>query len=264
MRRISIILAGLLIISACENSGQESVLTSFSAETDIESWYWKDGDVIRFSNGKQTSDYYYDAVSEKFKSDKPIEKTDNLQGFFPAERADFLNGGLRLSLPAEQSAITEDRPSLPMYFWKNVNDVLRFKSLLGVVKLSLSGSGTALYEGVMTDLVFSSVGNPVCGTATVGSDGSITLSDAAQELKVVCPEHADVRSTVEFLLPAQKYPMGSKVVFHFSDGKSVEAETIMGIVPRRGMVKSYEIEITSDFFGPLEEYEDGGSLDDKF
>lgn len=265
MKRIYIILiAALTLAISCEKTDSGQSLNSFTAETDNDGWLWKSGDAIRVSNGRDIADYLYDESKGLFIADKPLDNTDMLQAVFPADIAVFSEGKLLISLPEEQTAVKEDDLRLPLYLWKAKDGVLRFKGLLGGVKLSLSGSGTALYESSLVDVEFHSTGNPVCGNASVGTDGNLAFEKSSKTLRILCPDGYNVRSNVCFMLPAQKYPMGSRITFHFADGKTIESETIMGIVPRRGTIKAYEIEITSDFFGPLEEYGEGGSIDDKF
>lgn len=265
MKRIYyILILAIFLVASCDKENSGTSLKSFTAETDSESWTWSVGDVIRVSNGKSTSDYSYDEASGKFVTDTPLEKSGDIQAIYPATSAEFAGDHFQMEIPNEQHASLADIEKRPLYLWKAKDGVFRFKSLFGVVKISLTGSGTALYESDLEEVVFVSTGNPVCGTASISGNGDLTLSSPSQELKIVCPEGTGVRNSVFFMLPAQKYPMGSKLRFTFADGKSFESETIMGIVPRRGMTKAYEIEVTSDFFGPLEEYEDGGTIDDKY
>lgn len=252
------------LVASCDKENSGTSLKSFTAETGLESWTWSASDVIRVSNGKSTSDYSYDEASGKFVTDSPLDNSGDFQAIYPASSAEFAGDHFQMALPREQYASLEDIAKVPLYLWKAKDGVFRFKSVLGVVKISLTGSGTALYESSLKGLVFISTGNPVCGTASIASNGDLTLTDSSQEVNIICPEGTGVRNSVFFLLPAQKYPMGSKLRFNFADGKSLESETIMGIVPRRGMTKAYEIEVSSDFFGPLEEYEDGGTIDDKY
>ena len=151
-----------------------------------------------------------------------------------------------------------------MYLWRQSEEGFRFRSILGKVRVALVGSGTALYDAPLSEVVFSSTGLPPCGRAAVGKDGSLSFEESSQTFIVKCEEGMTVRTPAVFKLPAHKYPMGSSITFRFADGKELTTETIMGIVPRRGMTKAYDLEITADYFGPLEEYEDGGSIDDHF
>lgn len=259
-----ILILAFCLVASCDKENSGAALKSFTAETGLESWAWSTGDVIRVSNGKSTSDYTYDEATGKFVTESPLENSGIFQAIYPASGAEYTGDHFQMVLPKEQYASLEDITKGPLYLWKAKDGVFRFRSLLGVVKISLTGSGTALYESPLRELVFISSDNPVCGIASISNNGEFALSDPSQEVKIICPEGTGVRNSVFFLLPAQKYPMGSKLRFNFADGKSFESETIMGIVPRRGMTKSYEIEVTSDFFGPLEEYEDGGIIDDKY
>lgn len=238
-----------------------SVKSSLDAETGIVSW--SEGDRIKVYNGKQESIFEYDPESGLFKTGDNFERTGEYQAVYPAEIASLDGSNYRIDIKDEQTASLGKVDKLPLYLWRVRDDVFKFKSIGGVAKLQLGGSGVALYEAPLTKVVFTSTGNPVAGQARLVKDG-IEFDSGVQTLTVNCPEGFTVTTPVYMFLPAHKYPMGSNVEFHFSDGKVINSETIMGIVPQSGMVKSYGIEITADFFGPIEEYGDGGSIDGKY
>jgi len=232
-----------------------------SVLSDAGQYVFQTGDRMLVTDGSNVSEFVYDEKTQKFKTDSPIPKSNSMQAIYPASIAKFENGKMVVNLPSSINVSQGQVADFPLYLWKIRDDVFKFKSFCGVAKIQLGGSGTALYDASLTKMVFSSAGNPCCGKATVAPDGTLDFISPSQQLEASCESGMTVRSAIYLALPAHKYPMGSKVSFQFSDGKEVVSETIMGIVPRSGMIKTYEIEITSNFFGPLEDYETGGSLD---
>ena len=276
MKRICTIFFALaVLLTACSKFGQDGLLTEFSAvvsdfsvksalDPETGGFSWKSGDKIRVYNGENDAVFSYDADRDLFVvSEGSLAKTGSYKAAYPADLVSFSDGICTLSLPDSQNA-AEAADRIPLYLWKVRDGVFKFRSICGVARLQLVGSGLALYEAPLTKVVFTSTGGFVSGSGPVGGDGSFSISSGGKTMTVNCPDGMTAGSPVFLTLPSQKYPMGSKVSFYFSDGKVVESATIMGIVPRPDMIKSYELEITADFFGPLEEFEDGGSLDDNY
>lgn len=276
MKRITGIIILSMLLAACDKLGSDSYLTEFPAvvadftlksslSPETGAFSWEEGDRIKVYNGEDEAVFSYDPDKGRFITDKNhFEKTGEYQAVYPADIADVVDGSFVLHLPASRNAGTSLVDKVPLFLWKVRDGLFKFRSVCGVAKLQLVGSGVALYESSLTKVEFISTGGFVSGDGRLGKDGSLSMESGSRTLTVDCPEGMSVGSPVYLVLPAQKYPMGSKARFHFSDGKILESETSMGIVPRSGMIKSYEIEITADFFGPLEDFEDGGSLDDKY
>ncbi len=276
MKRIQTIFFALaVLLTACDKFGQDGLLTEFPAvvmdfavksalDPDTGGFSWQDGDLVRVFNGDNDAVFKYDADRDLFVvSEGALAKTGSYQAGYPADLFSFQDGVCTLSLPDTQVASkVVDR--MPLYLWKVRDGVFKFKSICGLAKLQLVGSGLALYEAPLTKVTFTSTGGFASGSGTVGKDGVFTIASGEKTMTVDCPDVMTAGSPVFLTLPSQKYPMGSKVSFFFADGKVVESVTVMGIVPRPDMIKSYELEITADFFGPLEDFEDGGSIDDKF
>lgn len=268
MKRILSVLSlvTLLLLSSCNKEDPKGSISSFKAiiEDYSEVFTWNNGDAICVSNGSSVSDFTFDDSAGLFMADNAMSASDHLQAIYPASSAEWEGECFRVIVPEKQVATQNGDVSIPMFLWRQSEDGFRFRSLYGKVIISINGSGTALYDAALSEVVFTSTGNPACGIATVSKDGTLSFSQGSQTLTIECGEGMNVHTPIVFLLPCHKYPMGSKVTFKFADGKTIESETIMGIVPRRGMTKAYGIEVTADFFGPLEEYEDGGSLDNNY
>lgn len=256
----------LLLLSACDKGDSKGPISSFNAiiEDYSDEFTWGNGDAIRVSNGSSVSDFIFDSSAGIFKTDKAMSLSDNLQAIYPASSAEWSGEGFSVVVPEEQVATRNGDVSIPMFLWRQSEEGYHFRSLYGKVIISINGSGTALYDAALSEVIFTSTGNPVCGMATVSKDGTLSFSQGSQTLKIKCGEGMTVNTPIVFMLPGHKYPMGSRITFKFADGKTIESETIMGIVPRRGMTKTYGVEVTADFFGPLEEYEDGGSIDNNY
>lgn len=272
-RTINTILA-VFVLSlpvSCSKEGNGSMLSeftpyveTFSFKSEIGSdgeYVFNDGDRALVSNGSRVSEFVYDSASGKFRTSSPIPRTDAMQAVYPASAAEFKGGRFSVNLASTVSISASSVQEFPLYLWKVRDDVFKFRSFCGIARLKLEGGGTALYEAPLTKVIFTSTGNPCCGTAELATDGSLQFTSPGQTLEVICGEGMDVRSEICLTLPAHKYPMGSSVTFQFADGRSMTAETIMGIVPRSGMIKTYSIEVTADLFGPLEDYEEAGPLE---
>lgn len=266
----------ILAAAVCSCSKESRYLTEFTAtvedftvksavDSETGVFSWNEGDRIKVSNGSHEAIFSYDLKSGKFVSDSGLERTENYSAVYPADAGTFESGAIRILFADKQKTDGKAIQGIPLYLWKVRGEVFKFKSIAGVARICLIGGGTALYEAPMKKLVFTSTGNPVAGGGVFNpADASIAMNGGSQSLTVECDPSMTVSSSVFMVLPAQKYPMGSKVEIYFEDGKVLESETIMGIVPRSGMIKSYEIEVEADFFGPLEDYEDGEDLDNRY
>lgn len=261
----------LVFLSSCTKDGIGNVISEFvpyvekltvKSEVLPEGEYvFADGDKVLVTNGKDVSEFIYDSESGKFKTSTPLARTETMQAVYPSAMAEVNNGEISVNLPSSVTVSNGSVAGYPLYLWRVRGETFKFKSFCGIARIRLVGSGTALYEEPLTKVEFTSTGNPCSGSAALRPDGSLEFrSTSGQTLEVICGEDTDVRSDIYLTLPAHKYPMGSRISFYFADGKVATSETIMGIVPRNGMIKTYEIEVTADFFGPLEDYDEGGSI----
>jgi len=277
MKKFNCLFTAILILLSAASCGKDGFggrisefipyVEDFSVKSAITSegaYIFEQGDEMLVTNGKDQAVFSYDAESGKFRTSSPIVNNGSLQAVFPASAASVSDGRIIVNLPSRTQVYEDIVPDFPLYLWKIRDNVFKFKSFCGVAKLSLTGSGLALYDAALSKVGFVSTDNPCCGKVAVGSDGTFEFIEQEQTLEVSCEEGMDAKSDIYLILPAQKYSMGSLVRFEFTDGKKIESRTIMGIVPRSGMIKTYEIEVTADFFGPLEDYEEGESIDDKY
>jgi len=246
MRKIFYSLAMLMAIfamSSCVNdevnNGSDSTV---SVVATLENGrHWSIGDEVVINGGKYT-------VNEDDTSTaviKGVDVADKYCGAYDIGNGSIVGTTLNFEVAAIQGpALSMAEPMVA----SNTKPNLVFKSLLGTLSLSVSGSGT------ITRVVISSPDAPIAGNGSVEMDFSgspvVTMgSDGARSITVDLGEGVTLPASVDLSLPADVYS-GFVVTIYGTNNEIMSAKSISAMEIVRGEIVTADVEYIPDTEAP--------------
>lgn len=236
MKKIIIILSGLLILAGCSKSRPQEenkyYLESFQAEIDGDytkavadmntgKVSWQDGDLVKVSNGTEAVDFKYDKASGKFIAQDNLKRADHYYAYYPAINWDSYDDGIITAILPEEYEWKENMvETAPMSAINDGSGKFTFKNLCSIICLNLTG------EGTVSKVEFTPKAGAVAGYATI-SDNHLSVNDNGSK-KMTINSSATLSSgntAFYIIVPARKYEGGFSVKITYSDGSYVTKDT---------------------------------------